>query len=349
MRALHVTGLALAIGLVASSAGRAQVTGPEAEATVRVHLVPEPRAEARGPVPEPGPVNIEGPAPTVGDPFWVTVQTSGPAGYGLLPASLIEALDERPEVRVSDTDRRDGRLRLEIVSFRPGDAALPEVRAVVVSGAGDTLRVPVTSDTVRVARVLAPADTVLAGIKPLWTERGIPAWVWWAVAAIVATTLLLAWWWRRRRPGEPAAVTRRRRGAYAVARRRIEKLREEPVTPEAGIAAAAGIGDALREYLAGGWGVPAHERTTFELLGALPVRLARCRPALGAVLNRADLAKFARVVPRPGAVPKLGGRALATLDDLESARTEAVGEEAGSGEEPVDEGPVAESEREEAS
>lgn len=342
-RALRVVGPALAAGLLAAPAAPAQETAPEAQGPVRVHLVPEARAEARGPAPEPGPVNLEGAAPTVGDRFWITVRTSGPAGYGLLPASLIEALDERPEVRVTGTDRRDGRLRLEIASFRPGDAPLPEVRAAVVTGAGDTVRVPVTSDTVRVAAVLAPADTVLADIKPLWTQRGIPAWVWWALAAIVAVALLLAWWWRRRRSGEPVAATRRRRSAYVVARHRIEKLREEPDTPEGGIVAAAGIGDALREYLVGGWDVPAHERTTFELLGALPARLTPCRPALGAVLNRADLAKFARVVPGPGAVPKLGDRALATLDELESTRTEPI-EEA-----PVDDAGGADADREVAS
>lgn len=300
-----------------------------AESPVRVHLVPEPSVLARGPTPEPGPGNVDGPWPTVGDRFWVTVRTSGPSGYGLLPGSLIRALDERPEVAVTGSERQDGRLRLELASFRPGDAPLPEVRAAVVSSTGDTVRVPVTSDTVRVVSVLAPGDTVLADIKPLWVERGWPAWLGWAAAAALLAALLVAWWWRRREGEQPAAIARRRRDAYTVARERIEELRDEPDTVEGRIRAAAGIGDALRVYLSEAWGVAAPEMTTLELLGNLPERAVSGRPALGSVLRRADLAKFARMAPERGDVPNLGERALEVLDALESSRSGAGPPETG--------------------
>jgi len=334
-RRIGLGGAALFLAVVgAVPAGAQEASGggsPPAveEGPVRVHLVPETRVLARGPAPEPGPDNVEGPWPTVGDRFWVTVRTSGPSGYGLLPGSLIRALDERPEVAVTGSERRDGLLRLELASFRPGDAPLPEVRAAVVSAAGDTVRVPVTSDTVRVASVLAPADTVLADIKPLWVDRGWPAWLRWAAAAAALAALLLAWWWQRRRREEPAAVVRRRRDAYTVARERIEELKDEPDSVEGRIRAAAGIGDALRVYLSEGWGVAAPEMTTLELLGSLPERAASGRPALGSVLRRADLAKFARVAPERGDVPSLGGRALEVLDALESSRSGAGPTETG--------------------
>jgi len=330
--AFGAAALLLAAGALPAGAQEASGDGaPSAgeESSVRVHLVPETRVVARGPIPEPGPNNVDGPWPTVGDRFWVTVRTSGPSGYGLLPGSLIRALDERPEVAVTGSERRDGRLRLELASFRPGDAPLPEVRAAVVSSTGDTVRVPVTSDTVRVASVLAPGDTVLADIKPLWAERGWPAWLGWAAAAALLAALLVAWWWQRRKRKAPAAVARRRRDAYAVARERIEELRDESDTAGRRIRAAAGIGDALRVYLSEAWGVAAPEMTTLELLGNLPERAASGRPALGSVLRRADLAKFARVAPERGDVPSLGGRALEVLDALESSRSGAGPTETG--------------------
>jgi hypothetical protein len=256
---------------------------------------------------------------TVGDPFWATVRTEGPRGYRLLPQSLIEAYAARPELAVVGSERRDGLLRLRIALFRPGDVVLPTVTASVVTDRGDTLAVPVGADTMRVASVLAPGDTVLADIKPPWAPGGIPAWVWWLAAAAAALAALLVWRWRRRRPA-PAVALRPPRDAYREARERIAALGAEPADPEAAITAAAGIGDALRGYLAEVWGIPARERTTFELLPSLPPAAVAERAALGGAFTVADLAKFARLAPHRAEVPPLATRAIATLDRLEVAR-----------------------------
>lgn len=268
-------------------------------------------------VPDPAPA---GDSLTVGDPFWATVVSSGPRGSYLLPESVEEAYRTRPELAVLDTERRDGRLRLRLALFRVGDVVLPEVRARVVDTDGDTIAVPIHSDTIRVASVLAPGDTLLADIKPLWEPETLPAWIWWALAAALLLVLLAVWWWRRRARGtaEPAG----RAAAvdpYAEARERIAAAGRAATATER-IEAAAEIGDALRDYLAGAWRLPARERTTFELLPSLPSRLIPHRPGLGGVFAEVDLAKFARVDPEAEGLQGLSRRGVEVLDRMEADR-----------------------------
>lgn len=297
------------LALLGASPLRAQ---DEPSSAFEIRVVPDQRAPGSAPL-------------TVGDPFWVTVRTSGPAGHYLLPQSILDGFGTRPEVAVLGSERRDGQLRLEMALFRPGDLVLPEIEARVTDGMGDTLGVPVVSDTIRVASVLTPGDTLLADIKPIWRTPGLPWWLWLVAAALALG--ILAFWWRRRRG------RRRERPApgpaldpYELARRRIEALADEPADPAGRVAAAAGIGDALRDYLADGWGVTARERTTLELLSSMPERLLAERTGLLSVLSAVDLAKFARLAPDPGEVPGMAGRALATLDRLEDLRGEPAAE-----------------------
>ncbi|HEY7472190.1 MAG TPA: hypothetical protein VIE68_07580 [Gemmatimonadota bacterium] len=319
-RASVLAGLLVALALAAPL--NAQDASPAADSrpsAVSLRLVPEP--------PEPG-----APEPTVGDALWATVRAFGPSGTFLLPASVIEAYAPHPELAILGSERRDGQLRLELALFRPGDVVLPTVEARIATSSGDTVTVPVVSDTFHVASVLAPGDTLLADIKPLWPEPGAPPWVWLALAALLALLFALGWWWWRRRRGGAAAETAGL-DPYADARRRIEELAAEPPTAAARIGAAAGIAEALRGYLADAWRTPARERTTFEILHALPEPLAGDRPALGALMTEIDLAKYARLAPLPGRIPGLAARALDWLEGAEGARQPPAlepGEEAAS-------------------
>ena len=103
------------LALLAASPLGAQ-DGPPSAFEIRV--VPDQRAPGSAPL-------------TVGDPFWVTVRTSGPAGHYLLPQSILDGFGTRPEVAVLGSKRRDGQLRLEMALFRPGDLVLPEIEARV--------------------------------------------------------------------------------------------------------------------------------------------------------------------------------------------------------------------------
>lgn len=277
------------------------------ESEVSIRVVPDPLAP--------------GDSLTVGDPFWATVVSSGPSGYYLLPESVPEAYRPRPELAVLDTERRDGRLRLRLALFRVGDVVLPEVTARVVDASGDTLPARVSSDTIPVASVLAPGDTLLADIKPLWEPESLPAWIWWALAAAALLLLACLWWWRRR-SGADVATAGPSVGVdpYADALRRIEAAAERGATPEERIEAAGEIGDALRDYLLRAWRVPARERTSLELLGSLPSALGKARAALGAVLSDVDLAKFARVDPGADGLRELSRGGVAALDRMRALR-----------------------------
>jgi hypothetical protein len=269
-------------------------------------------------VPDTASLGAAGDSMTVGDAVWVTVQTSGPGGHYLLPETLVEAYGEHPELAVLESSRQDGQLRLRVALFRPGSFVLPTVEAGVATADGDTLRVPVYADTIQVASVLAPGDTLLADIKPLWVGGGIPLWFWILLALLIALALLAWWWWRRRdRVDEPPQV---RPDAYQIARRRLESLQTEPPTSGRRIAAAAEIGEAVRAYLTDGWAVPARERTTFELLPTLPERWQSVRPALASLLSAVDLVKFARLAPEPGEVPQMARAGLKCVDRLEQTR-----------------------------
>jgi hypothetical protein len=276
--------------------------------SVRIQVVPDAPSET-----------IAGDSLTIGDAIWVTVQTSGPGGHYLLPETLIEAYGEHPELAVLESARQDGQLRLRVALFRPGSFVLPTVEAGVATANGDTLRVPVYADTIQVASVLAPGDTLLADIKPLWVGGGIPLWFWILLALLIALALLIWWWWWRRRDqvDEPPEV---RPDAYQIARWHLESLQTEPPTSGRRIAAAAAIGETVRVYLTDGWAVPARERTTFELLPTLPERWQRIRPALASLLSAVDLVKFARLAPELGEVPRLARAGLECVDRLEQTR-----------------------------
>jgi hypothetical protein len=283
----------------------AQETEPPA---VRIHVVPDTLD-----------TSAAGDSLTVGDAVWVTVQTSGPGGHYLLPETLVEAYGEHPELAVLESARQDGQLRLRVALFRPGSFVLPIIEAGVATADGDTLRVPVYADTIHVASVLAPGDTLLADIKPLWISGGIPLWFWILLALLIALALLAWWWWRRRGQIDELPQVGPD-DAYQIARRQLEALKMEPPTSGRRIAAAAQIGEAVRVYLTDGWAVPARERTTFELLPMLPEDWQPIRPALASLLSAIDLVKFARLAPEPGEVPRLASAGLECVDRLEQTR-----------------------------
>jgi hypothetical protein len=92
------------------------------------------------------------------------------------------------------------------------------------------------------------------------------------------------------------------RGPWEEALARLDRLAAERPEGREAIAAwyAAGA-EVLRAYLEAAEGLPARERTTSELLWALPPRLGEggLRRRLHQVLGRADLVKFARARPTP--------------------------------------------------
>lgn len=162
--------------------------------------------------------------------------------------------------------------------------------------------------TVEIVPVLAAGNPTLRDIREPEPPRGPGPLALTALGAAGAAAL--AGLLLRRRPrartataaptvASPEPVVARR--PWEAALSRLELLAaERPEGREALAAWYAAVTDVLREYLEAAEGLPARERTSSELLWALPPRLGEggLRRRLQETLWRADLVKFARV--RPG-------------------------------------------------
>jgi hypothetical protein len=228
----------------------------------------------------------------------------------------VPALAEEPPpgVRVLSVERlQRGRDRVftgraVIALYRTGVLDLPAFGVPwvqVVTGHRGIVRT--APATVEIVPVLAAGNPTLRDIREPELPRGpgpLALTALGAAGAIVLAGLVL----RRRprpRPPTPAAMPAPEpaapRGPWEEAVSRLERIAaERPEGREAVAAWYASVTDVLREYLEEAEGLPARERTSSELLWALPPRLGEggLRRRLQETLWRADLVKFARA--RPG-------------------------------------------------
>jgi hypothetical protein len=170
-----------------------------------------------------------------------------------------------------------------------------------VSPRGDTLRA--WSDEVRV-----PIKLIAAGakdVRPLKEQWKAPPnyLLWGAIAAgVVALLAALVWWIRRRRAARSAdPVLDIRLPADVAALAELDRIANLGLVARGEHKAHYTlVVDALRRYLEARYGVEAMDRTTVELLHDLEGREAHV-DGLGAVLDEADLVKFAKFTPSPEA------------------------------------------------
>ena len=201
-----------------------------------------------------------------------------------------------------------GRARLAF--YRTGRRAVPVFGLPFMRGVKGLQRGTLVSDSasVNIVSLLPAGNPSLKDIREIdLVPRRSP----WPLAGITATALLLlAGYVMLRRqesqtsgPMEPSpAIVVLPPSAYASA---LDKLREieRAQWPLHGQVARhyEAIVDVLRGYLETQEGLPARERTTEELLWALPPHLGDngIRDQLRELLEQADLVKFARLRPEP--------------------------------------------------
>ena len=246
---------------------------------------------------------------------------AGPVVFGDL--EVIERSDVRR--------RRGGDGRVDSVAYTVAAFALDSVRVpalpVRVVADGDTTTVAAPSRTVAVASVAgADADRIHGVAPPAPFPR---PWGTWIVLGLAAAGVLAGayyLWRRRRQPGGEAVSAPVRPSVdqtpYEAATAWIRQLESYDLSdPDAVKPFYVELARALRVYLAREWNVAALERTTREVIEALERRPDvpdEAVPRIRAVLELADLVKFADARPAAEDHDKALREARAGLDTLEA-------------------------------
>jgi hypothetical protein len=157
-----------------------------------------------------------------------------------------------------------------------------------------------------------------------------PVW-WWGVLVLVGVALLAGlaygWWHWREEEDATVASVEEPDDPYDVATARLQRLEQRnPSGREACTAFYVDLTETLRVYLAHRVGIRALERTTSEVLAALRHQPEIDEPVvqrLQAVLEQADLVKFADAQPPPEKSQSVLQDARGVLDSLEAAQRRA--------------------------
>lgn len=205
--------------------------------------------------------------------------------------------------------------RARMAFYRTGRRAVPVFGLPFMRGVKGLERGTLTSDSafVKIVSLLPAGNPSLKDIREI--EVIAPRSPWTLVGAATAALLLLAGYLRLRRrrarvsrPVEPPPIMPPLSPtAYELALEQLRRI-EGGHWPQRGQVARhyEAIVEVLRKYLETTERLPARERTTGELVWALPPHLSDngLRDEFRELLDEADLVKFARLRPYPAAADK---------------------------------------------
>ncbi len=285
---------------------------------------------------------------TVGDPVTLRIRLRLPAGEQLAGATpdFREPLPEGVRLLRADSLRQeaggDESGALVVAFFRPGTLRLPPIAVAYRSGRVAPADTAVSGPVAVTVTPVVPAESgTLRDIRnidaaPISLRSAATVVV--AGLAVIVVAVLASRFQRRRRverlSASHLAVANALAGPYDAAIARLAVIANDWAARRDIESHYAETADVLRRYLAEAHGVPAMERTTPELLGALPGRLSirPARDAAGGLLATADLVKFARYAPAspaPAAVLATARSILSGWDAVGSPP--AAGEPDGNG------------------
>ncbi|MEP7225986.1 MAG: hypothetical protein ABI785_01380 [Gemmatimonadales bacterium] len=290
-------------------------------------------------------------AQVMGQSFEVVPETANPTVGDSVTIRFRVRLDERdllfdtipqivgtlpPGVRIlsvekmSRTPDRIFHGRARIAFYRPGKQPIPIFGLPFMRAVKGVQRATLASDSafVEITPLLPAGNPALKDIQEL--ERRPVSLV--PLVALVLMLLAAAAGYRliRRRRRPPPAQVRLEPPAepvapspYQVALARLEAAERERWSSRGNVAAHyEAVAQALRQYLEEAENVAACERTTSELLWALPPHLskARLRDRCHDVLSEADMVKFAEVRPGEASAADFLGRARLLLQAWHEAQ-----------------------------
>lgn len=267
---------------------------------------------------------------TVGTRFIVSARLRAPEGATIAwptapdTSETLEIVSSRMLDSASDSLRTEETARWRLAAWDTGTITIVFEDAVV-TGVDLERRVPLRAHVY--VRSVLPPDTALHVPKP---PRDImaaepPFWRWVALALLVLAIIgLLLWWYLRRRRRTPAPIPV---DAMQYAEREFTRV-ERMGLLEAGERGrfVALMVEVLRDYLALRLPGAAPSLTSTELIRFLRSRSDLPVPRLAAILNEADLVKFARRPVTGERAREIGQEARAIAREVETvaARDRAI-------------------------
>lgn len=265
---------------------------------------------------------------TVGDPVVIRVRVSAPAGATIAfpagpdSAAPVAAIASRTVGSNSAAGGGvDQTAAYTLVAWDVGSVPAGLGDVVVTSGS-EVRHLSLSTVEVHVKSVL-PADTTLRVPKPARPpmEVAAPWWKkWWPLLVALAVIALLLWlWWRRRKRGPAGAAAI---DPLAFAEREFGRIESLGLVDagERGRHVALMV-DVLRDYLALRLPAARASLTSSELATALRASRGIPHARLAALLDEADLVKFARRPLTPEHARALGREARGIARDVETALT----------------------------
>ena len=123
--------------------------------------------------------------------------------------------------------------------------------------------------------------------------------------AVIALVVVLIWYVKKRKKHEPLIQIRQKvkLQPHEKALQDLEKLRIKKLWQEGHVKEYhSELTDILRTYIEEGFGIPAMESTTYEIVDKLRQNNALAKPVVEKVdqiLQKADMVKFAKLIPLP--------------------------------------------------
>ena len=123
--------------------------------------------------------------------------------------------------------------------------------------------------------------------------------------ALIALVIVLIWYVRKRKKHEPLIRIRQKvkLQPHEKALQDLEKLRIKKLWQDGHVKEYySELTDILRNYIEEGFGIPAMESTTYEIVGKLRKNNVFAKPVVEKVdqiLQNADMVKFAKLIPLP--------------------------------------------------
>lgn len=245
---------------------------------------------------------------TVGDVIPLTLTVIHPQGYRVLPVQFqdsawgeLEIQEVAPAQVSANPDGNETTTQtIYATMWAPGEYATPELPLQVADTAGELHEVSASSLDLNLVSVLVEGDTQLRDIKPQ-ASLPLPAiWPWIVGGSLIALLVALAAGWFLRRK-VVLADTPDNRLPHEVAFDELARIESLGLPSQQRYKEHYTlVSDVLRLYVDTVFKIPTIDRTTGEIRRSLRLVAAKkeSMQLLIALLNEADLVKFAKVQPK---------------------------------------------------